>query len=143
MLDVTAAEKPTAPKSITIKHLANQLGEQHQLRKRQALKLMEDLISMLTNHLKQGERVKIVGLGILQVRIALPAWAGIRQPASKFRSRPAKKLPSELPKNSRTRSDRQWITKIRQRLFLGHRMPGSKVKNPKAPAATRAIDGTF
>ena len=29
---------------------------------------MEDLISMLTKHLKQGERVKIVGLGILQVR---------------------------------------------------------------------------
>ena len=68
MLDVTAAEKPTAPKSITIKHLANELGEQHQLSKRQALKLMEDLISMLTKHLKQGERVKIVGLGILQVR---------------------------------------------------------------------------
>ena len=43
-------------------------AEQHQLSKRQALKLMEDLISMLTNHLKQGERVKIVGLGILQVR---------------------------------------------------------------------------
>jgi DNA-binding protein HU-beta len=68
MLEVTAAEKPTAAKSITIKHLANELGEQHQLSKRQALKLMEDLISMLTNHLKQGERVKIVGLGILQVR---------------------------------------------------------------------------
>ena len=34
MLDVTAAEKPTAPKSITIKHLANELGEQHQLSKR-------------------------------------------------------------------------------------------------------------
>ena len=47
MLDVTAAEKPTAPKSITIKHLANELGEQHQLSKRQALKLMEDLISMV------------------------------------------------------------------------------------------------
>ena len=68
MLDVTAAEKPTAPKSITIKHLANELGEQHQLSKRQALKLMEDLISTLTKHLKQGERVKIAGLGILVVR---------------------------------------------------------------------------
>ena len=68
MLDVTAAEKRTAPKSITIKHLANELREQHQLSKRQALKLMEDLINMLTKHLKQGERVKIVGFGILQVR---------------------------------------------------------------------------
>ena len=80
MLDVTAAEKPTAPKSITIKHLANELGEQHQLSKRQALKLMEDLISTLTKHLKQGERVKIAGLGILVCVIALPAWAAIRRP---------------------------------------------------------------
>ena len=68
MLDVTAAEKPTAPKSINTKHLANELGEQHQLSKRQALKLMEDLIGIITKHLIVGERVKIVGLGVLQVR---------------------------------------------------------------------------
>ena len=68
MLDVTAAAKPTAPKAITIKVLAKELGEQHQLGKRQALKLMEDLIGMITKHLVVGERVKIVGLGILQVR---------------------------------------------------------------------------
>ena len=36
MLDVTAAAKPTAPKSITIKILANELAEQHQLNKMQA-----------------------------------------------------------------------------------------------------------
>jgi DNA-binding protein HU-beta len=68
MLDVTAAARPTAPKAITIKILANELEEQHQLSKRQALKLMEDLIGMITKHLVVGERVKIVGLGILQVR---------------------------------------------------------------------------
>ena len=30
--------------------------------------MMEDLIAMITKHLKKGERVKISGLGILQVR---------------------------------------------------------------------------
>ena len=30
--------------------------------------MMEDLIGMITKHLKKGERVKISGLGILQVR---------------------------------------------------------------------------
>jgi DNA-binding protein HU-beta len=30
--------------------------------------MMENLISLITQHLKKGERVKIVGLGILQVR---------------------------------------------------------------------------
>jgi nucleoid DNA-binding protein len=30
--------------------------------------MMEELIGMITKHLKKGERVKIAGLGILQVR---------------------------------------------------------------------------
>jgi DNA-binding protein HU-beta len=68
MLDVTAAAKPPAPKSITTKHLAYELAEQHQLTKRQGLEFMEGLVGMITTHLKKGERVKIVGLGILQVR---------------------------------------------------------------------------
>ncbi|MGC1643715.1 MAG: HU family DNA-binding protein [Pseudolabrys sp.] len=68
MLDVTAAAKPTAPKAITIKILANELAEQHQLNKTQAVKMIEDLIGMITKHLTVVERVKIAGLGILQVK---------------------------------------------------------------------------
>ena len=30
--------------------------------------MMEELIGMITKHLQKGERVKIAGLGILQVR---------------------------------------------------------------------------
>lgn len=30
--------------------------------------MMEELVSMITKHLKKGERVKIAGLGILVVR---------------------------------------------------------------------------
>jgi DNA-binding protein HU-beta len=68
MLDITAAARPTAPKSVTTKHLANELAEQHQLTKKQGLEMMEEVIGMITKHLKKGERVKIAGLGILQVR---------------------------------------------------------------------------
>ena len=68
---------------------------------------MEDLVGMITKHLKKGERVKIAGLGILQVRIVLPAWAAIRRPVSRSRSRPAKRSPSAPPRNSRWRSDRR------------------------------------
>jgi DNA-binding protein HU-beta len=67
MTDMAAAAKPTAP-TITTKHLAYELAEQHQLTKHQGLAMMEDLIGMITTHLKKGERVKLVGLGILQVR---------------------------------------------------------------------------
>jgi DNA-binding protein HU-beta len=67
VLDMTAGAKPT-PATITTRHLANELAEQHQLSKKQGLEMMEELIGMITKHLKKGERVRIAGLGILQVR---------------------------------------------------------------------------
>jgi DNA-binding protein HU-beta len=67
MTDPVVAPK-TAPKPVTSKHLAYELAEQHQLSKTQGLELMEELVGMITEHLKKGERVKIAGLGILQVR---------------------------------------------------------------------------
>jgi len=68
MLDVTASAKPAAPKAVTTKHLAYTLADQHKFSKKQALQIIEDLIGMITKHLKKRERVKIAGLGILQVR---------------------------------------------------------------------------
>jgi len=59
---------PTKSKPVTTRHLAAALAEQHQLSKKQGLEMLEDLIAMITKHLKKGERVKIAGLGILQVR---------------------------------------------------------------------------
>jgi DNA-binding protein HU-beta len=64
--DPVVAPKTTQP--VTTKHLAYELAEQHQLSKKQGLELMEELVGMITKHLKKGERVKIAGLGILQVR---------------------------------------------------------------------------
>jgi DNA-binding protein HU-beta len=54
--------------TFTTKHLVNALAEQHQLTKKQSSEMLDDLIAMITKHLKKGERVKIAGLGILQVR---------------------------------------------------------------------------
>ena len=65
---VAASPKPKAAKPVTTKHLAAALSEQHQLTKKQGLEMMEDLIGLITKHLKKGERVKISGLGILVVR---------------------------------------------------------------------------
>jgi DNA-binding protein HU-beta len=56
------------PKPITTKQLANTLAEQHELTKRQGREMLDDLVGLITKHLKKGERVKIAGLGILQVR---------------------------------------------------------------------------
>ena len=63
------ASKPTAAvKAVTIKHLAANLAEEHQLTKRAGKALLDDLVGLITKHLKKGERIRIVGLGILQVR---------------------------------------------------------------------------
>ena len=63
-----AAAKPKAAKPVTSRQLAAAISEQHQLTKKQGLEMMDDLVGMITKHLKKGERVKIAGLGILQVR---------------------------------------------------------------------------
>ena len=42
--------------------------KQHHLTKKQGREMLEGLIGMIRKHLKKGERVKIAGLGILQVR---------------------------------------------------------------------------
>jgi len=65
------ATKPTAAaksNSVTIKHLAATLAEEHQLTKRAGEALLADLVGQITKHLKKGERIRISGLGILQVR---------------------------------------------------------------------------
>ena len=104
-MNVAVTPKSTAP-AVSTKHLAYELAEQHQLTKKQSLEMMEELVGMITKHLKKGERVKIAGLGILQVRNRAARMG--RNPATReqFRSRPAKRLLSAPPKNSRWRSDR-------------------------------------
>ena len=61
-----AAAKAGRP--VTLKHLAAALAEEHQLTKRAGEALLGDLVGIITRHLKKGERVRIAGLGILQVR---------------------------------------------------------------------------
>ena len=64
----TASAKPKAAKPVTLKQLAYALAEQHELTKKQGVEMLDELVAMITKHLKKGERVKIAGLGILQVR---------------------------------------------------------------------------
>ena len=62
------AKKAATPTTITLKHLAAALAEEHELSKKQAEAILGDLVTRVTKHLKKGERVRIVGLGTLQVR---------------------------------------------------------------------------
>jgi DNA-binding protein HU-beta len=59
--------KTTAP-TVTLKHLAASLAEDNELSKKQAEAILGGLVGNIVKHLKKGERIRIGGLGILQVR---------------------------------------------------------------------------
>jgi DNA-binding protein HU-beta len=62
------AKKAATPTTVTLKHLAADLAETHELSKKTAEAILTDMVGKITKHLKKGERIRIVGLGILQVR---------------------------------------------------------------------------
>ena len=62
------AKKAATPATITLKHLAAALAKEHDLSKKAAEAILTDMVGKIAKHLKKGERIRIVGLGILQVR---------------------------------------------------------------------------
>jgi len=66
---ITAAAAPK-PKvnTVSLKHLAASLAESHEMPKKQGEALLNDLVDLITKHLKKGDRIRLVGLGVLQVR---------------------------------------------------------------------------
>ena len=57
-----------AQPTVTLKHLAADLAAAHEMAKKQSETLLNDLVEMIVKHLKNGDRIRIGGLGILQVR---------------------------------------------------------------------------
>jgi DNA-binding protein HU-beta len=96
VVPVKAAPQAT----ITLKQIAAALAEGHDLPKKQAEALLGDFVTLATQHLKSGDKIRLTGLGILQVQ-ARPARMG-RNPATgasikiaaskKIAFRPAKEL---------------------------------------------------
>jgi DNA-binding protein HU-beta len=76
----TAAKAAAKVDTVTLRHIGTALSEAHDLPKKQANAVLEDLVALITKHLKKGDRIRIGGLGILQVR-KRPARLG-RNPAT-------------------------------------------------------------
>jgi len=95
------AKKAATPTTVTLKHLAADLAEEHELSKKAAEAILTDMVGKITKHLKKGERIRIVGLGILQVRkrAARMGRNPATPPAKRSRSRPARRSPSAPPRN--------------------------------------------
>ena len=61
---MSKAAQPT----VTLKHLAAGLAADHEMAKKHSETILNDLVGMIVKHLKKGDRIRIGGLGILQVR---------------------------------------------------------------------------
>jgi DNA-binding protein HU-beta len=75
-----AAPPAKAAPVVTVKHLAAAIADQQNLTQKQALLLVTRLVDLMVGHLKRGDRLKIGGLGILEVK-SRPARMG-RNPAT-------------------------------------------------------------
>lgn len=57
-----------AATTVTLKQIAAELADKHGITKKDATELLEGMVASCTKRLKKGERVRIPGLGILEVK---------------------------------------------------------------------------
>jgi DNA-binding protein HU-beta len=58
-----------AAMTVTLKQIAAELAEGHDLPKKQAEAVLGDLVTLTTRHLKQGDKIRLTGLGILSIQM--------------------------------------------------------------------------
>ena len=63
-----ATKAAAKTETVSTRQLAGQLAEKHELSQKATNAIMEDLITNVTKHLKKGARIRLNGLGILQVK---------------------------------------------------------------------------
>nr|WP_294524625.1 HU family DNA-binding protein [uncultured Rhodopila sp.] len=54
--------------TVTLKHIAAELAEGHDLSKKAAEAVLDDFVAFVTRQLIKGDKIRLSGLGILQVR---------------------------------------------------------------------------
>ena len=94
------SENGASVSTIMLKGIFDQLAQDQNVPKKQAQELLTRMVEKITSHLKQGDRIRINGLGTLEVRKREaragrnPATGAILQIAAskKVAFRPAKEL---------------------------------------------------
>ncbi|MCK4946437.1 MAG: HU family DNA-binding protein [Alphaproteobacteria bacterium] len=66
MAKSTTPKKVAAP-TVTLKTIGAELAEDHEMTKKAMNTILEDLVALLVKNLKKGNRVRMAGLGIMQV----------------------------------------------------------------------------
>jgi DNA-binding protein HU-beta len=60
--------KPAKADIVTLRHLATEVAETHGISQKQASEVLAEAITSIGKHLKKGARIRIAGLGTLEVR---------------------------------------------------------------------------
>ncbi len=55
--------------TVTLKQIAAELAQDHDLPKKQAEAVLGDLVTLTTRHLKQGDKIRLTGLGIFSIQM--------------------------------------------------------------------------
>lgn len=74
------AGKADTTATVTLRQLAAEIAETHGMPKKQADGVLSDTVELMVRHLKRGDKVRIGGLGILQVKKRPPRMG--RNPAT-------------------------------------------------------------
>lgn len=61
---MATATQPT----VTLKNISNDLAEKHDMTKKGMNQITEEMVALIVKNLKKGNRIRIAGLGILQVK---------------------------------------------------------------------------
>jgi DNA-binding protein HU-beta len=75
-----AGTKAAPQITVTLKQIAAELAEAHDLPKKQAEAVLGELVALTTRHLKNGDKIRLTGLGILLVQKRAPRMG--RNPAT-------------------------------------------------------------
>jgi len=62
------ASASSASPILTLRNIADRLSEMHEFPKRQANEMLTQVVEMIAKSLKKGDKIRLSGLGILQVR---------------------------------------------------------------------------
>ena len=98
-----AAAKKPLPDTLTLKHIAAELAEKHEIAKKDSEAFLNDFIDTMGGYLKKGKKLRIPSLGIMQVRKRAARWG--RNPATgeRIRIKASKKVAFRVAKDLKER----------------------------------------
>jgi DNA-binding protein HU-beta len=82
----------------TLRHIAEQLSQAHELPKHQANEMLTQVIEMIAKSLKKGDKIRLSGLGILQVRKRAARMGRNPQTGEPIKIKASKKIAFRLTK---------------------------------------------